>query len=749
MHKSAFIIFFISFFVVSVSAGDIKDVPGQLIRVGVFPNPPVAFKDDKGEWRGISIDVLQAIADQRGWKLEYVEGSFTDHLKNFEARKIDLVSMMAYSKERDKKYTFSRNAIISNWGIVYSRPDSDIASLLDLDGKRVGVMKNNIHDRAFRELARKFDLNIEIVELANFRDVMQAIQSGKVDAGVANRLFGALNASKYNLVETGIIFNPVNIYYASLDPAVKVILDAIDQQLLVFKTDKDSVYFSAVHRWMNQSANTQSYRWLIWVATGLFSVIILMVGLTLLLRRQVAVRTHELQSEVDERREAERKLDELAYYDSLTKLPNRVSLSKRLNIAIGIARRRNTKVAVLFIDIDRFKTVNDSLGHVAGDQLIVHVAKRLQACLREEDSIHRFGGDEFVAILQDITDLSYINHVTERMLRCLSAPASIDSTEVFSSVCIGIALYPDDDDDGDSLLKYSDAAMYHAKDQGGNNYQFYNEELTVRVQKRLSMESRLRHALERDEFRLYYQPIFDLKDQRVIGVEALIRWLDPDRGLVMPDDFIPIAEETGLIVSIGDWVLKHACNQVRKWEEQGLGQLLLAVNVSSLQFEHDRLYSSVILTLKKSGLAAQQLELEITERMFLNITSKVRETLDKLTEVGVRLSIDDFGTGYSSLSYLKQLPIDTLKIDRSFIMGIPEDNDDAQIASTIITMAHGLGMAVTAEGIETKNQLKYLNTLDCGRGQGYYLAKPQSAEETTKWLKTKVNGIRRQTKTAS
>lgn len=739
MYKFILFIFTFLFSVTTVFAVHIKNEPGQLIRVGVFPNPPVAFKNNKGKWRGISVDVIQAIADEKGWKLEYIEDSFSGLQNKFKTNEIDIISMMAYSDKRAKKYTFSKNPLISNWGLVYSRPDSKISSLLDLKGKRIGVMKNNIHDTAFRKLVKKFDINLTIVELANFKDVMESTKAGKTDAGVANRLFGALNAHKYNLVETGIIFNPINIHYSSLHPGNKAILDAIDEQLIKYKANKDSVYFTAIRQWMNQSTESRSYRWLVWLAVGLFSVIVIMLGLTLLLRRQVEIRTHELQAEVDERREAERKLDELAYYDSLTKLPNRVSLIEHLKIAIGRAKRKNNSFAVLFIDIDRFKTVNDSLGHAAGDQLIIHAANRLKACLRNEDSINRFGGDEFVAILQDITDLSYINRVTDRMLKCFNAPIHIESTEVFSSICIGVALYPDDDDSGDNLLKYADAAMYHAKAQGGNNYQFYNKELTKKIQKRLDLETRLRHALEREEFILYYQPIFNLQDQQPIGVEALIRWQDPKLGLIMPDTFIPQAEETGLILDIGDWVLNQACQQVKEWESQGLGQLHLAVNVSSLQFEHDRLYSSVISALNKFELHAQQLELEITERMFLNISDTVRETLNRLTAKGVKLSIDDFGTGYSSLSYLKQLPIDTLKIDRSFIMGIPNDRDDVQIASTIVSMAHGLGMGVVAEGIETENQLKYLNSLSCRRGQGYYLAKPQSVEDVTAYLKTKIN----------
>jgi diguanylate cyclase (GGDEF)-like protein len=712
-----------------------KDVPGQVIRVGVFANPPIAFEGDNGKWQGISIDILQAIADEKKWKLEFVAAPFSELLKKSENHQIDIISMMAYSTKRAEKFIFTHTPLISNWGLIYSRANSKIGSLLDLEGKRVAVMRNNTHDKAFRELVEKFNLNVEIVELDDFSDVMESVQKKEVDAGVANRLFGAINADKYNLVETGIIFNPINIHYASQTPSHKVIIDAIDQKLSLLKADKDSIYYDALHHWMSNSQTKKFPIWLAWLALGLFSLTMLMIGATVLLRRQVASRTQELQLEVDERRQAQEQLDNLAYYDSLTNLPNRASLLENLKYSVNRAKLKNNKVAVLFIDIDNFKTINDSLGHDAGDQLIIQVAQRLKDCLRDEDTINRFGGDEFVGILQDIHSHSDINHVTDRMLASLAGPIDIGLSEVFSSVCIGIALYPDDDNTGVNILKYADAAMYHAKAQGGNNHQFYNSELTQRVQNRLSLETRIRHALDRDEFQLYYQPIINISNQQPVGVEALIRWQDPERGLIPPDDFIPLAEESGLIVPIGEWVMETACAQIKEWESQGLGQLELAVNISSRQFDNNKLYSNVMSALRNSGLNTQQLELEITERMFLNITHHVRETLDQLTRENVKLSIDDFGTGYSSLSYLKQLPINTLKIDRSFIMGIPEDKDDAQIATTIVAMAHGLRLDVVAEGIENEKQLNFLKALNCGRGQGYYLCRPKPAEEIFNWLK--------------
>ena len=729
MYKIAFILIYLILPFSSAFSHDIKDQPGELIRVGVFPNPPVAFKDTDGKWRGISIDVIEKIASKQGWKVEFVEAPFSVLLKKFEKHQIDILSMMAYSEARAKKYIYTRNPLISNWGVVYSKGKANIASLLDLEGKRVAVMKNNIHDAGFRREAQKFDLKFKLINRPNFRDVMKSVSAGDVDAGVVNRLFGSLNGRKYNLVETGIIFNPINIHYSTLNPNHKVILNVIDKYLSKFKANKDSIYYASLQRWMHQSTPNTLPPWITWVAFGLISFTIFLIGISLLLRKQVAARTSELQLEVDERRQAQLKLDNLAYYDLLTQLPNRVSFLMSLKTTIKNAERNKSKIAVLFIDIDRFKTVNDSLGHDAGDQLIIQISKCLNKCLRDEDILGRFGGDEFVAIIHNINSLSDINNVTTRMLKSLRAPINIGVTEIYSSVCIGVAMFPDDDSTGDDLLKYADAAMYHAKTQGGNNYEFYNKELTQRVRKRLSLETRLRHALDRDQFLLHYQPIYDLNTNQPIGVETLIRWNDPEHGLIPPDEFIPLAEETGLIIPIGEWVLEQSCKQIYEWGKQGYGELFLAVNVASRQFDHDKLYSTVMSALNNSGLKTTQLELEITERMFLDITQDVRKTLDKLTQEEVRLSIDDFGTGYSSLSYLKQLPIDTLKIDRSFIMGIPDDKDDTQIASTIISMAHGLGLNVIAEGIETAEQLKFLSSLGCNQGQGYFLARPQTADD--------------------
>ncbi|MFO7602606.1 MAG: EAL domain-containing protein [Gammaproteobacteria bacterium] len=722
------------------SAHELVDRPGQQIRVGVWQNPPVVLQGPDGEWTGISIDILKRIARQKDWQLVFVPGTFAEHLQNLQDHNVDLLSAIAYSSKRAELYDYTHTPIISNWALIYTRTDARIASLLELDRRKVAVMRNNIHARAFHELVKTFEINPSLVEVDNFSDVMLSVQRGQADAGVVNRLYGAVNAEQYGLVETGIIFNPINMHYASPRNQHGAILRAIDLSLGDFKADKNSIYYTSLQHWMGGTTPRPLPAWLPWLVGGLLGSILLMMGLTLLLRRQVANRTRELQIEVDERRMAQQRLDRLAHYDALTGLPNRLSFDESLRTAIATARRRNTRAAILFIDIDQFKTVNDSLGHDAGDQLILHIAHRLKDCLRDGDSLNRFGGDEFVAILQDIQALSDINPVVERMLNSLSAPITIAGEQIYSSASIGIALFPDDGQECDGLLKNADTAMYQAKAQGGNHYEFYNEAFTHKVRARLDLQTRLRHALERNELCLHYQPIFNLDTQIPVGVEALLRWQDPQRGLVMPDEFIPFAEETGLIVPMGEWVIEQACTQVKSWAQQGLGPLYLSVNVSSRQFDHNKLLPVIQAALSRCGLAPQQLVLEITERMFLNITDAVRDTLNHIKAAGLGLSIDDFGTGYSSLSYLKQLPIDTLKIDRSFVTNIPDDKDDAQIATTIIAMAHNLGLKVVAEGIETQQQLEALNSWGCRSGQGYYLARPQPVAALTVWLKERRGG---------
>jgi len=447
------------------------------------------------------------------------------------------------------------------------------------------------------------------------------------------------------------------------------------------------------------------------------------------------VRYVSLFADITHLKESEARLEHLAHFDVLTDLPNRLLFNSRLEHALDRARRHGQRMALLFLDLDRFKTVNDSLGHPAGDELLIEVARRIRARLRDEDTLARLGGDEFVILLEQLDESQMAAVVAQDLLQVLAAPAQLSGGhEVFIGASIGISLYPDDADDTMRLVSSADAALYQAKAQGRNTYRFYTEALTTAANEHLALETRLRRGLERGEFVLHYQPLIGAHDGRAVGVEALVRWQPPGEALVPPGKFIPIAEETGLIVPLGEWVLRTACAQARAWIDAGLPPLQMAVNLSGRQFQSADMVELVRTVLEETGLPAQYLELELTESVIMGHAEQAIATLDALKALGVSLAIDDFGTGYSSLAYLKRFPIDKLKIDRSFVDGVADDADDREIAATIIAMARSLNLDVLAEGVETEQQLAFLRLYGCDQYQGFLFSKPMPAEQMLAWL---------------
>ncbi len=449
--------------------------------------------------------------------------------------------------------------------------------------------------------------------------------------------------------------------------------------------------------------------------------------------------TYGIARDITERKRAEEIISYQANHDLLTGLPNRTLLKDRLSLAISHSRRNSQSLAVLFLDLDRFKLINDTLGHVAGDELLQSVSSRLKDCLREGDTLARVGGDEFMLLLPEVRTDEDAAKVAQKIIEVLKHPFTIDGHDVFVSVSIGVAIYPRDGKTLDSLIKNADIAMYHIKERGKDGMQFFSQHMNATLSRYLSLESGMRKALELNQFRVYYQPQVDIVSGQVVGLEALIRWQHPTRGLLPPMEFVPLAEENGLIIPIGDWLLSTACEQIARWRDAGLPHVRVAVNLSALQVEQPSFVERVISVLDQYGLPGSALELEITENVIMKDMDIVVQKLRQLSSRGIRIAIDDFGTGYSSLSYLRKLPIHTLKIDRSFVHDIRHESGDGSIVTAIVAMAKGLRLKLIAEGVEHQAQLDYLRALGCHEMQGFLFSRPLEASQARRLIAGGVN----------
>ena len=436
------------------------------------------------------------------------------------------------------------------------------------------------------------------------------------------------------------------------------------------------------------------------------------------------------------RKATEQQIEFLAYHDALTGLPNRLLVRDRLRQATAYADRTRSRVALIFLDLDNFKTINDSLGHFVGDTLLKTAANRLRECVRDTDTISRQGGDEFLILIPDLPDADAVAPEIDKLMGRLQEPFAADGHELSTTGSIGVAIYPDDGGDFDTLLKKADMAMYRAKDAGRNAYRFFDEQMNVEALEQLAIRNGLRRALEHGEFVLHYQPQIDLGSGRVVGAEALIRWNNPERGMIPPGRFIAIAEDNGLIVPIGEWVMNEACRQAAAWKNSGFSDVAVAVNLSAVQFKRSDVERTVTRALEASGLDPSLLELELTESLLIRDTESVLATVTRLKRLGVRLSIDDFGTGYSSLSYLTRFSVDKLKIDQSFICDLASDPEDAAIVRAIIQMARSLGLRTLAEGVEAEGMLEHLRLFRCDEAQGYHFARPMPAAEFSDYLRS-------------
>ncbi|MDO7899567.1 putative bifunctional diguanylate cyclase/phosphodiesterase [Pseudomonas citrulli] len=480
-----------------------------------------------------------------------------------------------------------------------------------------------------------------------------------------------------------------------------------DDQLLILKKPFDTLE-------IRQMASAMTWKWQ--------------------LAQDAARKMRSLERTIEERVQELLKVSHLLQYDVLTELPNSMLLGDRLTQAMAQCRRHDRQLAVMFLGLDRFKRVNNALGHPVGDEMLKRVARALSTVVRESDSVFRYGSDEFVVVLGDISDSQQTKGVAEKLLAAVSTPQPIDGHDLTVTASLGVSVYPTDGFDAVALIKKAETAMRNVKEAGPNDYRFFTEDMNRRARQQQTIESGLRLALQRKEFVLHYQPKLDLTSGKVVGVEALVRWNRPDHGLVYPSDFIPVAEDSGLIVPLSQWVLQEACQQARTWQDQGMRPLYLSVNVSAIDFRQRGFVDGIARTLKETGLDPTQLELEITESVLMQNIDTTVATLRSIKQLGVRLAIDDFGTGYSSLSYLQKFPVDVLKIDQSFVGDLSIDSNDAKLVSTIISLGKGLNLHIIAEGVETLEQLDFLRAHQCEEAQGYFFSKPVEPQAFVQWM---------------
>lgn len=480
-----------------------------------------------------------------------------------------------------------------------------------------------------------------------------------------------------------------------------------DDQLLILKKPFDTLE-------IRQMASAMTWKWQ--------------------LAQDAARKMRSLERTIEERVQELLKVSHLLQYDVLTELPNSMLLGDRLTQALAQCRRHDRQLAVMFIGLDRFKRINNALGHPVGDEMLKRVARTLATVVRESDSVFRYGSDEFVVILGDVADPQLIKGVAEKLLAAINSPHPIDGHDLTVTASLGISVYPTDGFDAVALIKKAETAMRNVKETGPNDYRFFTEDMNRRARQQQTIESGLRLALQRKEFVLHYQPKLDLTSGTVVGVEALVRWNRPDQGLVFPSDFIPVAEDSGLIVPLSQWVLQEACQQACLWQAEGMRPLYLSVNVSAIDFRQRGFVEGIARTLKETGLDPTQLELEITESVLMQNIDTTVATLRAIKQLGVRLAIDDFGTGYSSLSYLQKFPVDVLKIDQSFVGDLSIDSNDAKLVSTIISLGKSLNLHIIAEGVETREQLEFLKVHQCEEAQGYYFSKAVEPQAFAQWM---------------
>ncbi|SER97275.1 PAS domain S-box-containing protein/diguanylate cyclase (GGDEF) domain-containing protein [Vreelandella subterranea] len=818
----------------------------ESLRVGVYHNPPKLFLNDQQHLDGILGDLLLAIAEREAWQVEPVACEWQRCLALLERGDIDLLPDVAWSEARAERFRFHSEPALHSWSQIYQREGLSIEAVVDLAEQRVTVVDGSIQQDHLLALTQRFDIPVDWINVPDFEEGFTKVANGEADAAAANRQFGEWRASEVGLVDTPLMFQPVQLYFAASPSLPQTVLERLDDYLTRWKADTGSPYFATLQAWQAGAPTPpETPKWLRWGVAALIVSLVVALLVNLVLKRRVArqrvrlatneamlgtildsvdayiyikspdltyqyvnhricelfgrpaeavigqrdevffdpataaeivqvdrrvlasgekitleeshVLKHDdrvrtflsikmpltltpgsppslcgISTELTEYLEMQSRTHYLAYYDALTGLPNRRLLMESLATTIEEDGQNKPFGALMVVDLDHFRLVNDLQGHASGDQLLISVAEQLRQALDKDAMLARFSSDEFVVLVNQLDpQQEEAAAKAERIARQLMTTIHRlrNSRSLPISASLGLALFNGESGSLDAVLQQADMALQQAKASGGNTLRFFNPDMQASVLERANLEADLHHALARHELELHYQIQVNHKGVTT-GVEALLRWYHPARGWVSPAEFIPLAEESGLIIPIGDWVLTQACQQLARWSRQtAYAPLTLSVNVSSVQFQQPDFINLVEKRLEQTQAPANRLVLEVTESLLMREPTRVRNTMLRLREQGVRFALDDFGTGYSSMSYLKRLPLDELKIDQSFIRELLTDKADAAIVDTIILLAVSLGLLVVAEGVETQAQLDWLKGHGCYRYQGYLLGHPKPIDD--------------------
>lgn len=732
IKKSALLCLFIS--LALILTGFVKPKGSQRNTfkvVGDDNHPPYEFVDENGEYKGFNVDIMKAISKEIGVEVELLPMSWFTALYELNYGDADIIQGMSKTAERENKYLFMTSTMTNKQVIFVRNENKLISNLEDLSGHEVSFQEGDVNEERLREVS-----GIIYKPKENQREGILALINGEVDAFVGNMEVGLYNIQKLGKSkDVKIVGQPLSI--VKYGPAT---LKGNEEIVSLFNKGMDAIkkngtYDKIYGKWFGQVYIEKKNVFKEFIKQVL--VIGLVIGLILLfmylwnkqLSKEVDIRTIELQEANNKLTAHRNQIYNLAYYDSVTGLPNRLYFVEKFKSILNEIPSDGLKLAILCLDLDNFKNINDSLGHNTGDKVLRQVGNRLENNLRQGDILARFGGDEFLILMKDFQNSEEVLDFANCIVEKVQEPFSVYGVNNFLTCSIGISIYPEGGVDVITLLKNADMAMYKAKEQGGNSLYIYDENLSIVEINKINLLNQLREAKKRDEYVLYYQPKVLLEDEKILGMEALIRWDNPSKGLLYPNTFIPLAEETDIILSIGEWALGEACRQSKLWMDKGHRPKRVSVNISARQFQQGNLLDIVKNVLKKENYEPKYLELEITESTAVIDIDYTINLLKKLKGLGVYISMDDFGTGYSNLNYLKEMSVDELKIDKSFIQDININEKSMLIIKATIHLAHELGLKVTAEGVETEEQIQFLREYNCDHIQGYYYCKPLPPEK--------------------